>query len=284
MSYPKASFLGLGTQKAGTSWIHACLYEHPEVYLPPDKEIHYFSRRFDKGEKWYGKKFLKKREDQIAGELSPTYLPSLDAPERIQQYNSDIKLIICVRHPVDRAFSAFKYAQQMREVSHTMTFEEAIRNDPAYVDYGMYGKHIERYGRYFCQDQIKIVLFDDLIYDAKAFMKEIYKFLGIDSSFESQFLNRKVNVSKGTPKSKQFHKFTQHTSDILHAIGMGHIAWKLRRTKMAEAIISMNTKKFDSNKKIHSDTMKMLMGIFVKDIELLSTLTKTDYTQKWLNR
>lgn len=42
-SFP--TFLGIGAQKAGTSWLHECLKQHPELWLPPEKELHYFDRK-----------------------------------------------------------------------------------------------------------------------------------------------------------------------------------------------------------------------------------------------
>ena len=98
-------FIGLGAQKAGTSWVYACLYEHPEIHAPI-KELHFFSRdRFSKGKDWYESHFSHRKEGQKVGEFSTSYLYSKETPERIKELYPEVKLIAIVRNPVTRAYS-----------------------------------------------------------------------------------------------------------------------------------------------------------------------------------
>jgi len=90
----KPDFIGLGAQKAATSWIHACLYEHPQIFMPASKEIHFFSRHYSKDIRWYEEHFRSCQTNQLAGEFSPTYLYDPATPKRIHEWNPAVKLII----------------------------------------------------------------------------------------------------------------------------------------------------------------------------------------------
>ncbi len=62
----KPDFIGLGAQRAGTTWIHACLYEHPQIYMPLTKEIHFFDY-YSNGFQWYEDHFQNCARNQLAG-------------------------------------------------------------------------------------------------------------------------------------------------------------------------------------------------------------------------
>ena len=51
-SQPRPHFLGVGTQKGGTTTLHRLLQQHPEVFIPKGKEVHYFTKFYDRGETW----------------------------------------------------------------------------------------------------------------------------------------------------------------------------------------------------------------------------------------
>ena len=69
-------FLGLGVQKGGTTSLHCLLEQHPEVFLPPVKEVHFFSLNFAAGEAWYHSQFAGARPGQRCGEITPCTFPS----------------------------------------------------------------------------------------------------------------------------------------------------------------------------------------------------------------
>ena len=57
-------FLGLGTQKGGTTTLHQLLTHHPGVHLPACKEVHYFSKHWHHSKRWYSDHFNESRPDQ----------------------------------------------------------------------------------------------------------------------------------------------------------------------------------------------------------------------------
>ena len=134
-------FIGVGAQKSGTSWIYACLYEHPEI-CAPIKEIHYFSRErnFKKGIEWYKNIFNTCKKGQLKGEFSTTYLYDGKTPDRIKKEFPNTKIIISLRNPVDRAFSHYRNEIKGGHIPKNTTFEEAMKNDKSIVEQGMYYK------------------------------------------------------------------------------------------------------------------------------------------------
>ena len=138
-------FVGVGAQRSGTSWIYACLYEHPEICAPM-KEIHFFSRpRYEKGIAWYLAHFAKCKEGTKKGEYSTSYLYSPVAAERIHKDFPEVKLVVSLRNPIDRAYSQYRNAIKAGEVSKGMTFEDFIEKDKSALEQGQYYTELMRY-------------------------------------------------------------------------------------------------------------------------------------------
>ncbi len=98
----KPTFLGVGVMKSGTTWIVECLREHPEVFMSEPKELHYFSRNRNKGIEWYYNFFQNKNSFKAIGEFSNTYFDDPEIPRRIIKELGSIKIIICIRNPIER--------------------------------------------------------------------------------------------------------------------------------------------------------------------------------------
>jgi hypothetical protein len=189
-------FIGIGAIKSGTTWLHACLAEHPEIHTPNTKEIDYFSERFELGEDWYRGLFANPR-NLLAGESTPKYLHNPVCAERIHVAAPDTKLIACLRNPVDRAFSHFMMAH--RESKQTpqekiQAFDELIREtNIKYVQYGLYAIQLKPYVDLFGINNIHIVLFDDINENPDRVISDVYTFLGINSKYIPSALHQKIN-------------------------------------------------------------------------------------------
>ena len=119
-------FIGIGTSKAGTTWVSEMLDAHPGICMSEPKEVNYFNEQnnysiniknynYGKGFNWYKKHFLHWRTGQIIGEFTPKYLADLKAPLRIKNAFPDVKLIVCLRDPVDRAFSQYNFIKYFKK-------------------------------------------------------------------------------------------------------------------------------------------------------------------------
>ena len=105
------NFLCIGAERSGTTWLYEVLKIHPEVYLYPYiKEINFFSEHYQKGLNWYKQFFNGSRKSsyKAIGDISPQYFHEKEAASRIAQDLPNIRLILFLRNPVNRAFSEYK--------------------------------------------------------------------------------------------------------------------------------------------------------------------------------
>jgi hypothetical protein len=278
----KLDFIGLGAQKAGTSWIHACLYEHPHICMPASKEIHFFSKYYTKGMQWYEEHFRACACEQVLGEFSPTYLYSPEAPQRMYDYNPQLKLIVCLREPVARTISAYRYAIQTRRLSPAARFADVIREHPAYIEHSLYTAQLERYLRYFSREQILITLYEDIALDTHRFMQEVYRFLDVDWRFRPAMADQKVNVSQGVPRVDSLDWLMQRLAASLRRVGLGHVVWTLGRSRAVEKLRRLNTRP-SVPPPLSEAQRAALQEIFAPDVCALATLLQKDLRERWFD-
>lgn len=222
---PMPTFLIIGAAKAGTTSLHAYLQQHPQAYMSPLKETNFFT--FEGGEPRFGgpdgevfardsvwriddyARLFAGRTDQIAiGEASPRYLAVEGTAARIQRCLPDVKLVAILRHPADRAFSAFSMRRR-DGWEPCATLEQAIADEPRrlaegwggglYLENGFYARQLTPYYRLFDRRQIRVYLYEDLVSAPERLFEDLFEFLGIDPQFRPQTSER-LNVS-GTIKN-----------------------------------------------------------------------------------
>ena len=215
----------VGAVKSGTSSLHAYLRQHPAIFMSPIKEPHFFSDdlrlenfsreyrdrvKLDVNEylrnailpsrhiafidelHQYSQLFREAGDASIIGESSPGYLYSNRAAERIFDFNPQAKILMVLRHPVERAYS--HYLMDVRDfensdVGFVAAFERDVAavkkgwgNSHLYLELGLYSDQVQRYLDRFPEEQLKICLYDDLQHDPAGFMGEIFQFLGVDGT------------------------------------------------------------------------------------------------------
>ena len=123
-------------QKGGTFSLYRLLERHPEIGLSKAKEVHFFdNEEIEWASPRYGqyhRNFPRWREGQVRGEATPIYIYWPGALERIRAYNPDIKLILLLRDPIERTYSA--WCHQRRKGRETLSFSAAIREGRARID------------------------------------------------------------------------------------------------------------------------------------------------------
>ena len=197
----KIEFLGIGVPKAATSWLHVCLDEHPMVFVPTAKEVHYFSRNYERGKDWYLDFFRTASDEQVVGEYSPSYLHTPNTAEKIYQFNPEMKMIAIFRDPVARAYSHFIMdVRQGKLANHIDSIMEV--SSP-----GFYYRNLMEFKKYFKQEQILVLIYDDLMNDSWAFLQQVYRFLNIDPTFQPSVLNSRFNVRKPMPKYERIYQY-----------------------------------------------------------------------------
>ena len=192
MAPPLPAFLGLGTQKGGTTTLHWLLSQHPQVHLPTCKEVQYFSQHYDQGEVWYREHFRAAAPQQRCGEITPFYLFHPEAADRIHALLPEAKLIVLLRDPVERAISHYFHAR--KRGFETLELEQAIEAEPirlasgapysfqkhSYVSRSRYLEQLDRYEVLFRREQLLILRSEDLFEQVERIWPHLLDFLGLD--------------------------------------------------------------------------------------------------------
>jgi hypothetical protein len=202
------NFLIIGAHKGASTSLRAYLGAHPDVYVAPALEPSFFAIEGQERPEVnvhgpgyvltytlseYEALFDGVTTEKAIGEKSPAYLTSSRAPGRIKELIPDVRLIAVLRNPADRAFS--HYLMDLRGGSEDLSFAEAVvaeRNKQRkrnglprhYVKSGKYAHRIQRYQSLFGAEQLRVFLYEDLVLDMPSVMREIYEYVGVDSSFE----------------------------------------------------------------------------------------------------
>ncbi|MEM4261319.1 MAG: sulfotransferase [Candidatus Woesearchaeota archaeon] len=190
----KPNFFCIGAQKSGTTLLYELLRKHPEIYIPEQKELHFFDidDNYKKGISWYLQFFKPSINQKAIGTITPSYIYFDDVPERIQaELGNNIKFIIILRNPIDRAYS--HYWMSFKRGYETLSFEKAImmeharirkgyfeKNNFSYISRGFYSEQLERYYRFFPKENFKILIFERFIKQTEQHLCEILDFLGVD--------------------------------------------------------------------------------------------------------
>ena len=183
------TFLIIGAQKCGTTALVHSLRQHPEVFIPGLKEAHFFGTVDDPtaSAASYNAFFAAWGGEPHVGEATPNYLVLETAPAQISSYLPDVKLIVSLRNPVDRAYSAYWHA--VREGECRGSFAEAISQQSrrfalgerwaGIVQDGRYLRYLRAYDRWFGRDRIHTILHDDLVAEPQRVMDGVAAFIGL---------------------------------------------------------------------------------------------------------
>ncbi|MUL39031.1 sulfotransferase family protein [Gloeocapsopsis dulcis] len=299
------NFLIIGAAKAGTTALYSYINQHPQVFMSPEKEPHFFAFEGEKvkfagtaGEKeWlnrtaitdiktYQQQFCDVSQETAIGEASALYLYIPKASERIYHYLPNVKLIAILRNPVERAYSAFVFQKRDGLEPH-LEFAQALQEEAwrmknnwvpiyYYQDMGFYYHQVKRYFDLFPQEQIKVYLHDDFIANPLQVLQDAFRFLGIDHTFTPN-TSTKHNVS-GIPKNKALHKFLRIEKHPIKTILKPLIPKNLRRNVM----LKLHNNNLEKAPPLSPDIRKQLVELYREDILQLQDLLQKDLS-RWLS-
>lgn len=207
--YP--NFLIIGAQKAGTTFLYSVLRQHPQIIEPVHKEAHFFDYDWNyyNGLFQYTLNFdlsFRFKKNQKTFEATPDYLAHKEAPQRIKRYFPDIKMIIILREPISRAFSAWKMHHYVfkNHKSNSWLYDprdfQAVALDGLkrnsndwdllnHIGRSLYGMQLENYLNYFGKNQILVLFQKDLDESPQKTIDKICDFVEIDV-FDLRNLNK----------------------------------------------------------------------------------------------
>lgn len=174
------TFIGIGAQRAGTTWVHACLAQHPEIYMTRPKELHFFYVHYARGLDWYERQFAPAAAVKARGEITPDYMYHEEAIRNMAKDIPDAKLFVVLRNPVERTVSAYRL---FHERFQGMSLRAAFTADPDLIERGRYLRYLDRVYAYFPPQQVKVLLYDDIKARPLEFLDELYDFLGVSGGF-----------------------------------------------------------------------------------------------------
>lgn len=286
------NFLIIGAARSGTTALYRYLNQHPQIYMSPIKEPNFFAVAGEEPEsaqldieatgRWPRSSLVVNRitdvetyralfqgvVDEVAiGEASPMYLITPKAPERIEQYLPDAKLIAILRNPIDRAYSAhclrWLYGGQERA-----PFGQAVRD----IYWGFYYTHLKGYYAVFDRAQIRIHLYEEFRANPVGVLRDIFRFLDVSETFVPDF-SVQYNVG-GAPKNSFWRAF-------LLGIGPVQSVFKplvpaAMRPEAVEVLNRLRRRAFVEPPPLEAGTRAELAQIYREDILKVQDLVQRD--------
>jgi hypothetical protein len=278
MHTPSPNFLFIGPDKSGSTWLYEALKRHPQVFLPQVKELFFFDRFYDKGWPWYRKYFKGAGErHRIVAEICHDYLASPLACERIAHDLPSAKLMVCLREPVERAFSAYLYVLKVGEI--TCNFEAALDEMDKLIDNGLYAKHLSFYLEHFRRDQIHIAVFDDLVADPQRFFDSVCEFLGIEAIAIPSELKQKV-LPAAKSRLPRVTKLVRSMSWQLRRWGFPGAVGKIKESRLLGKALYRSYSP-DEKPEMSPAIRNHLRQFFMPEIRRLDVLLGSNLSARW---
>jgi len=275
-TFTKPDFIGIGPPKTGTTWIYQNLLNHPQVEMPPDKEIRFFWERYFVGKlslrelltgdhwhvkgrrtfhknrfkkhfsdlikfklnsaelcwdttyrlgnrsyRWYASLF---QQEIVSGDITAKYceLPEAEI-SRISQVFPRLKIIITLRDPVEREWSRAKMnlskkpGRLLSDIKHSEFLAQF--NDPPQKKANDYAPLIEQWRRFFGDDQVLVLFYDELLENPFHYFSKLCDFLAISTPEASARKELEKYVFKGVkgevPQVFKDALFCMHEEHIL---------------------------------------------------------------------
>ena len=296
------NFLLIGAAKAGTSSVFAYLGQHPEVFISPAKEPNYFALAGQEvryagpgdsivnqtsitGRDGYEALFKSARRGMAIGEASTLYLYMPTAADAIRREIPDVKLLVILRDPAERAYSS--YLHMRRDGREPLdSFEAALGQEETriranwehlwhYSRLGFYHAQLQRYYDRFPHAQIRVWLYDELEREPHRVLREVFAFLGVDPTFVPD-MSVKHKVA-GTPRSKALHAVLTRPNPaktLAKQLLPSDVRGRLYGSLMQKNIISQR-------ERLRPEVRLTLQAQYRGDVESLSALLGRDLSA-WL--
>ena len=291
------NFFIIGAARSGTSSLDRYLSQHPEIYIMPKKETHFFARDLipscftGPGDERLNSLLIRDEEQyaqlfagsagKVAGESSAFYLCFPQTAERMARAVPDAKIILILREPAARTYSAYMFLA--RDGRETLGFEEGLNREAErkkkgfepmwwYKELSLYFAQVKRYLEVFGPERVKVLLYDELFANPAHAMRDIFAFLGVreDAVIDTSL---RYNVS-GAPKSRRLYTPLNHfifNPSPLEKRIKSLVPLHLRRAWASKAT-GILTRPVPLDPHIHAQ----LKGYFAEDVGKLEELLHRD--------
>ena len=283
------TFFVVGAAKSGTTSLYHYLSQHPDVYMPRNKEPHWFSRvppfpgrgsHPVTSEEEYLGLFKGWSKESVAGEASPSYLWDEKAPYRIKGAVPQAKIIAILRHPAERAYS--HYMMDVRLDKQDLSFREALERDyhaenkgwgvsDQYIDLGFYAEQVQRYVEVFGSTQVKIFLYEDLRENPRALLRSAFEFLEVDPGYADAIRTDERYNTYSLPRNrlaKRILRSRLFKSRLARELRARAIANPQIRAQLRQSVLL----KEETKSAMDPDCRRFLMDLYRSDIRKLQAL------------
>ena len=290
MTFP--DFFIIGAQKSGTTALHHYLNEHPDIYLPEQKETKFFidGKEYEKGLGYYEEKYFSGCENEKAvGEVDPDIMYFPEAIPRIKEHIDNPKFIIILRNPIERAFS--HYLMTYRRGIEKHAFEDAIKLEEGRIKKGYFERmHFSYISRGFYYSQITTILeqidrsqilyltVEDLSNNTLDTIHRCCEFLGVSEDFEPANINKRYHEAEIPKTTKVFSLLKDDNSfySSLRAIGrlvMPKLEW---RREFRKKLLSWNLQPNKGKIVLSKEVRQLLSDTYREENKKLSELLGRD--------
>ena len=245
--HKKVDFIVIGAQKSGTSSLRHYLGRHPHISMSYTKEPHFFDDASYSSHPlsyyWYEKDFYQGDHGKLLGEVTPILSYLAEGPQRIKDYNPEIKLIMILRNPIERAYSHWNMEKdrgyEKEEFLHCIEREEhRLKNANhqermlySYMDRGYYAKQINRIKSLFSEDQLLFIKYEEYVARQESILHVVFNFLGtsqVDYEYDPLAVHQRSYTRMMTLSEREFllDKYDQDISQVEHLLGWDCSDWR----------------------------------------------------------
>ena len=216
-------FLIIGAQKCATTTLFEHLRAHPDIVMPLEKEVPFFTGGDRSDEAWadFTQSHFGREDGRLWGKATPQYMCELATADRIHERMPDVKLVAILRDPVDRTWSHYQMGR--RRETEPRDFDTAVkellreeqlsasRAQPAprheqgfepesdfYIAWSEYGRILGHYARLFGPEQLLILYTEDLEADPAGTLDRLLVFLGLAPGFRPDTLGKVIHKGGGS--------------------------------------------------------------------------------------
>jgi hypothetical protein len=267
-------FIGIGAQKSATTWMHRVLSDHPDVLTSDPKELNFFTANYDRGTLWYEAQFPDGAG--VRGELSPTYFFSADAPRRARAYRPDLKLIVVLRDPVERAFSNHLHEIRKGHIAAGTSFEMAQAANPAYLEQSRYRANLLRWIEAFSAEQLLVILAEDIASAPEAQIDAVFRHIGVQPGKARSNLHERQHESVAF-KHASIQGALRSVGDFARRRGLGGSVQKFKKLPVVDRVLAANRQDLRSLvAPMQPETRQMLVETFAEDVAFVAGLLERD--------
>jgi hypothetical protein len=292
----KPDFFLVGAPKCGTTAMYQFLSQHPDIFLPESKEVHFFgtdlySPHYSRDREKYLALFAGATNEKRVGEGSVWYLYSKLASNEIKEFCPTAGILIMLRNPVDMIYSLHGHrlyinSEDIEDFAAALDAEEDRKNGlrlPAnpypiaglfYREVGKYADQVQRYFEAFGRKQVKVILYDDFKIDPASACREVFSFLGVLPTFPLEI--SVINASKKI-RSRTLAAFLDPPPPLAQKVARALTSSEMRH-KLFRTVRGMNTE-HRPRQPLPLDLRRRLQNHFAPDVQRLSELLGRDLSR-----